>query len=109
MERRDFLKQCGLTLTALLLSPWSSYAFPSREGEVLIPFAAQSPASDNKRVLLDWNPLDTFITPNQKFFNVSHYGKPEVDLDAWQLEMSGLVDNPLILTMETSKHAHAER
>ena len=67
MERRDFLKQSGFTLTALLLSPWSIYAFPRREGEVLIPFADQPPASENKRVLLDWNHLDTFITPNEKF------------------------------------------
>ena len=103
MERRDFLKQSGFTLTALLLSPWSVYAFPRREGEVLIPFADQPPASENKRVLLDWNHLDTFITPNEKFFNVSHYGKPEVALGAWKLEVSGLVDNPLLLTMEDIK------
>lgn len=103
MERRDFLKQSGFTLTALLLSPWSVYAFPRREGEVLIPFADQPSASENKRVLLDWNHLDTFITPNEKFFNVSHYGKPEVALGAWKLEVSGLVDNPLLLTMEDIK------
>ena len=103
MERRDFLKQSGLTLTALLLSPWSIYAFPSREGEVLVPFAAQPPESDSNRVLLDWNHLDTFITPNEKFFNVSHYGKPEVALGAWRLEVSGLVDNPLMLTIADIK------
>ena len=103
MERRDFLKQSGITLTALLLGPWSIYAFPSREGEVLVPFAAQPPASESERVLLDWNHLDTFITPNEKFFNVSHYGKPEVALGAWRLEVSGLVDNPLMLTLEDIK------
>ena len=103
MERRDFLKQSGFTLTALLLSPWSIYAFPSREGEVLVPFAAQPQESDSNRVLLDWNHLDTFITPNEKFFNVSHYGKPEVALGAWRLEVSGLVDNPLMLTIADIK------
>ena len=101
MERRDFLRRSGLTLTGLLLSPWAVYAFPSREGEVLIPFADQPPPSE--RVLLDWNALDTFITPNDEFFNVSHYGKPEVDLATWKLEVSGLVDNPLMLTIEAIK------
>ena len=38
-----------------------------------------------------------------KFFNVSHYGKPEVDLATWKLEVSGLVDNPLLLTIEDIK------
>ena len=101
MERRDFLKHTGLTLTGLLLNPWAVYAFPSREGEVLIPFTDQPPPSE--RVLLDWSQLDTFITPNNEFFNVSHYGKPEVDLASWKLEISGLVDNPMILTIDDIK------
>ena len=103
MERRDFLRQSGLTLTGLLLSPWAVYAFPSREGEVLIPFTDQPPESSSERVLLDWNKLDSFITPNDKFFNVSHYGTPEVDLATWKLEVSGLVENPLMLTIESIK------
>ena len=103
MERRDFLRQSGLTLTGLLLSPWAVYAFPSREGEVLIPFADQPPTPPSERGLLDWNEFDSFITPNDKFFNVSHYGKPEVNLETWRLEVSGLVENPLTLTIEDIK------
>ena len=103
MERRDFLRRSGLTLTGLLLSPWAVYAFPSRDGEVLIPFTDQPPESSSERVLLDWNTLDTFITPNNEFFNVSHYGKPDVDLATWKLEVSGLVNNPLMLTIENIK------
>ena len=103
MERRDFLRRSGLTLTGLLLSPWAVYAFPSRDGEVLIPFTDQPPESSSERVLLDWNTLDTFITPNNEFFNVSHYGKPDVDLATWKLEVSGLVNNPLMLTIEDIK------
>ena len=68
---------------------------------MLIPFTDQPPPSE--RVLLDWNKLDTFITPNDEFFNVSHYGKPEVDLAAWKLEISGLVDNPMMLTIDDIK------
>ena len=103
MERRDFLRHSGITLTGLLLSPWAVYAFPSREGEKLIPFTDQPPEPPSKRGLLDWNELDAFITPNDKFFNVSHYGKPEVDLGTWKLVVSGLVDNPLMLTIDNIK------
>ena len=103
MERRDFLRRSGLTLTGLLLSPWAVYAFPRREGEVLIPFTDQPPKPPSESGLLDWNKFDTFITPNNEFFNVSHYGKPEVDLAAWKLEVSGLVDNPLMLTIDDIK------
>ncbi len=103
MDRRDFLRRSGLTLTGLLLSPWVIYAFPSREGEVLIPFADQPPKPSSSRVLLDWNEFDSFITPNEKFFKVSHYGEPEVDLASWKLEISGLVEKPLMLTLEDIK------
>ena len=103
MERRDFLRRSGMTLTGLLLSPWAVYAFPRREGEVLIPFTDQPPEPPSKRGLLDWDKFDTFITPNEEFFNVSHYGKPEIDLATWKLEISGLVDNPLMLTIEDIK------
>ena len=66
MDRRDFLRRSGLTLTGLLLSPWAVYAFPNQEGEVLIPFTDQPPKSSSGRVLLDWNKFDSFITPNDK-------------------------------------------
>ena len=100
MERRDFLRRSGMTLTGLLLSPWAVYAFPNREDEVLVPFVDQPPPEQGR---LDWNQFDTFITPNDEFFNVSHYGKPEVDLATWKLEISGLVDNPLMLTIDDIK------
>lgn len=100
MDRRHFLKQTGLSLTGILLSPWAVYAFPNREGEEVIPFSDQPPP---RQGMLDWNKLDSFITPNEKFFNVSHYPKPEIDLDNWKLEISGLVENPLTLTIEDIK------
>ncbi len=103
MDRRDFLRNSGLTLTGLLLSPWAVYAFPSREGEILLPFIDQPPEPPSKRGLLDWNELDSFITPNDKFFNVSHYNKPKVDVATWNLEISGLVENPVKLTIDDIK------
>lgn len=102
MDRRDFLRNSGLTLTGFLLSPLAIHAFPKIEGETLIPFL-DHPKSSSNRVLLDWSEFDSFITPNDKFFNVSHYGKPQVDLENWKLEISGLVENPMILTIDDIK------
>lgn len=100
MDRRDFIRMSGLSLTGFLLSPWGVSAFPKRENEELIPFLDQQPA---KSGLLDWSTLDSFITPNDEFFNVSHYNKPVIDQDTWQLEISGLVDNPMMLTIDDIK------
>lgn len=103
MDRRDFLRMSGMTLTGFLLSPWGVYAFPTREDEILIPFLDQPPEPPSKRGLLDWNKLDSYITPNDEFFNVSHYNKPVIDSQTWQLEISGLVENPIMLTIDDIK------
>ena len=100
MDRRDFIRMSGLSLTGFLLSPWGVSAFPKRENEELIPFLDQQPA---KSGLLDWSTLDSFITPNDEFFNVSHYNKPVIDQNTWKLEISGLVDNPMMLTIDDIK------
>ncbi|MCG9127947.1 molybdopterin-dependent oxidoreductase [Candidatus Poribacteria bacterium] len=102
MDRRHFLEKTGLTLTGLFLSPLAVYAFPKREGEELIPFIDE-PESNRG---LDWQKFDTFITPNKDFFNVSHYGVPkisEVEQTNWELEITGLVDNPITLSVEEIK------
>lgn len=39
--------------------------------------------------------LDTWITPNNRFFVRCHTDIPDVDLDTWKLRISGLVDRPL--------------
>lgn len=103
MDRRDFIRMSGLSLTGFLLSPWGVEAFPKRENEELIPFLDQPPEPPAKRGLLDWSTLDSFITPNDEFFNVSHYNKPVIDPEHWQLEISGLVDNPMMLTIDNIK------
>ena len=103
MNRRDFIRMSGLSLTGFLLSPWGVEAFPKRENEELIPFLDQPPEPPAKRGLLDWSTLDSFITPNDEFFNVSHYNKPIIDQDTWKLEISGLVDNPMMLTIDDIK------
>ena len=44
--------------------------------------------------------LDHRLTPNETFFVRSHFGAPAVDLRPWEVEVVGLVDRPLRLTLD---------
>jgi DMSO/TMAO reductase YedYZ molybdopterin-dependent catalytic subunit len=44
--------------------------------------------------------LDHRLTPNDAFFVRSHFGAPAVDLSPWEVELVGLVDRPLRLTID---------
>jgi DMSO/TMAO reductase YedYZ molybdopterin-dependent catalytic subunit len=54
--------------------------------------------------LLDWQALNSWTTPANNFFNVSHYGPPAGLSEAtWRLEVHGLVARPRILTLADIK------
>ena len=65
-----------------------------QEAEVMIPFLDQPPETDPDRRLLDWQHLESWITPNDEFFSVGHYGAPEIDVASWRLGLEGLVNKP---------------
>ena len=52
---------------------------------------------------LKWEDLDSWITPNDKFFTVAHYDQPVIDAKDWRLEIGGLVERPLTLTLADLK------
>ena len=43
----------------------------------------------------DFAALDSFITPNDKFYVRSHFAVPKLDVKAWQLKVEGAVKSPL--------------
>lgn len=53
--------------------------------------------------LLRWEELDSWITPNDKFFTIKHFGQPTIDLQMWRLDVAGLVQQPLTLTLDDLK------
>jgi DMSO/TMAO reductase YedYZ molybdopterin-dependent catalytic subunit len=104
MSRRELLRQGGAAVVGLTLlqSPWLAQAFPRQPGEEVLPWveAPQAPTSDFN--LLNWPELDSWITPNPKFFRVVHYNKPlgpALDEKEWRLEVTGLVKHPLTFTL----------
>jgi DMSO/TMAO reductase YedYZ molybdopterin-dependent catalytic subunit len=103
-SRREFVVQGGAAFTGLTLisAPFLAQAFPSLKGEELVPWLDQPPANPVPEVVrsqLRWEDLDSWLTPNDRFFGVGHYNWPVVDEKAWTLEVTGLVKRPLTFTL----------
>jgi DMSO/TMAO reductase YedYZ molybdopterin-dependent catalytic subunit len=94
IPRREFLARGGSALA--VLSFFESPLFArGRPGEATVPFLDQPPKAPLEGLnQLDWQTLDSWITPNDRFFAVGHYGVPEIDAQAWRLEIDGLIDRP---------------
>ena len=50
--------------------------------------------------LLDWQRLDSWITPSEAFFALDHYGVPALDVAAWRLRIGGRVAHPRDYTLD---------
>ncbi len=104
LSRRELMIAGSATLATLtLLNTRFASAAPLKQGDEVIPWLDQpeeNPVPDVIGNQLVWEDVDSWVTPNDQFFTVAHYGWPEIDPAAWQLTVDGLVDNPLTLTLE---------
>jgi DMSO/TMAO reductase YedYZ molybdopterin-dependent catalytic subunit len=110
MRRREFLVQGGAAAAgvALLNNPLLAQAFPTRPGEEVISWADQPPpvppaAAEVVKNLPRWEDLDSWLTPNNRFFNVAHYDRPAIDANTWSLDVTGLVRRPQSFTLDELK------
>jgi DMSO/TMAO reductase YedYZ molybdopterin-dependent catalytic subunit len=108
LSRRELLMQGSAALVGLawMHGPRQAIAFPRWSGEEVIPWLDQPPANPMPQVvgnLLQWEQLDSWLTPNDKFFTVGHYDKPSIAEKDWALEVSGLVTRPLRFTLQELK------
>ena len=103
ISRRQALGRSGGALAALAFHGSPLFA-AAAEGERTIPFLDQ-PGKPPIPLpnLLDWQSLDSWITPNDRFFAVSHFGEPKVDVPGFKLRIGGLVDKPATLTIAEIK------
>ena len=110
--RRDVLKGslAAAGLAAFGIPDWAVPALA--DGETLVPFT-DIPAnfttnpSDVVRVL-DIRKIDNGPTPKDQFFTTQHYGHPAIDLAAFRLKITGLVDHPQTLTLDAIKSMGCE-
>lgn len=83
-------------------APFSPYGVPAPSEGAIQRAVTASPATPG--VGASWTPhhlLNGTITPNGLHFERHHNGVPEIDPEQHQLVIHGLVDRPLIFSLET--------
>ena len=107
LQRREFVLKGSAAVAAMaILSVSRAFAYPSRSGETVIPWLDQPAANPVPNVIksqLVWEDLDSWITPNEKFFGIGHFEWPEIVASKWKLEIDGLVKKPLTLSLDDLK------
>ena len=106
LTRRELLVAGSATVAMALLNSRLAYAVPLKEGEEVLPWLdqpADNPVPDVIDNQLVWEEVESWITPNDQFFGIAHYGWPEIDASQWWLAIDGMVDNPLSLTLDDLK------
>jgi DMSO/TMAO reductase YedYZ molybdopterin-dependent catalytic subunit len=105
LSRRTLLKGGSAAVAGLtvLRVAGPAHAFPGQhgeDGEEVIPWLDQPPDPPiplpNQLV---WEELDSWLTPADDFFVVSHYDQPALTATDWRLDISGLVARPRTLTL----------
>ena len=104
--RRDTLKYGAAAAALFALPEWAVPALA--QGEVDVAFTdypdtfAASPANGERR-FLDLRKIDGLITPNDQFFFIQHYNKPELDPATHRIKVTGLAKKPLELSLADLK------
>jgi DMSO/TMAO reductase YedYZ molybdopterin-dependent catalytic subunit len=107
LTRRDLvLKGAAAFAAYAVLHSTRANAYPTRPGETVLPWLdqpAENPVPQIVQNQLVWEEMDSWITPNEKFFSITHFNRPVIDPATWKLEIDGLVNQPLSLTLEDIK------
>jgi DMSO/TMAO reductase YedYZ molybdopterin-dependent catalytic subunit len=107
-DRRTLLKGGGAAFAGLtvLSVAGPAHAFPGEPGEEeVLPWLdqpAESPFHPPPPQLV-WEELDSWHTPNDEFFVVTHFNQPALNAADWRLAIRGLVAHPKTLTLNDLK------
>jgi len=109
ISRREAIKAGGafVGFAAIQIPEWTLPAFA--QAEEVVPWT-DVPGTYNPNPPTGNRSLDTrtiqrssFITPNEEFFAVQHYGPQQVDPATYKLRITGLVNKPVDLTLDELK------
>lgn len=102
--RRNVLK--GTALAAGAASAPSFFLPALAQGERLIPFTdvpdsfQVRPVQPDTTHWQDTRKISDFVTDNDDFYLVQHYGQPEINSDTWRLKITGMVENELEFSLD---------
>ena len=98
-SRRDVLKASASSLAAgLVVFSMPDFVFPGQTDEEELVPVLNMPRTTPGR--LDWETLDSWLTPQDQVFDVKHYGEPTVDPQQYRLQITGLVERPRSFSLQ---------
>jgi DMSO/TMAO reductase YedYZ molybdopterin-dependent catalytic subunit len=102
--RREMIKG-SVALAGLGVLGLPDWAFPAlAQEEVLVPFTDLPDTIVLERTpesrIIDIRTIRDTFTPAEQFFTTQHFGHAQVDLATYRLSVSGLVDQPLSLSLD---------
>jgi DMSO/TMAO reductase YedYZ molybdopterin-dependent catalytic subunit len=98
VSRREMIKgSVAVAALAFAQYPLTMFGGPEVDEGVLIPFLDVQPGN---RTQTRWQDLTSWYTKSENLYEVKHYGVPDVKLDTYSLEISGLVRKPRTLTLD---------
>jgi sulfane dehydrogenase subunit SoxC len=71
--------------------------------------APMDPACYTRRMVREPHQTTQTVTPQRDLFVLAHLGIPRVDVAQWRLEIAGLVERPLTLTLDDIRRLPAQR
>lgn len=108
LSRRRLLKQGGSAIAGLsvLRLAGPAHAFQTPVAGEVIPWLDQlEPNPEPEAIVrqLDWEKLDSWLTPPGEHFVIKHYNEPSLNESDYRLDISGLVAQPMTLTLADLK------
>ncbi len=101
--RRDILR-AGIAAAGVAALGVPDWVLPAlAQGDTIVPFTdmpANFPAPTADRRTFDVRRISGPFTPKDEFFTTQHYGHPTIDPAAFRLDVSGLVERPLSLSLD---------
>ena len=97
IPRRQVLIQGGAAAAGLAVLPTDIFRgwLAGFDQEAVIPWVQRPhPGMTERMNILNWEELDSWITPVSQMFRVGHYGLPVIAESDWSLEIGGLVERP---------------